>query len=184
MAVYLTTRQIIWCWPLGMVSVTLYALVFYKPSCMPTWGLQGLYFALAIYGWWAWLHGGEDHGELEVSLTSNRARIVLAAIGDAGRDPPRDQTSEPLHRRLAAVHGLGAHLLQHRRPVDADPKAARGLAGVAGGGRLLRRHVPVQGALPDRRAVRGLSGPRRSGLCRVASIDGRDRSSQPETEVA
>ena len=29
-AIYLTARQIIWCWPLGMVGVTLYALVFYQ----------------------------------------------------------------------------------------------------------------------------------------------------------
>ena len=44
-------------------------------------GLQGLYFALAVYGWWAWLHGGEDHGELRVSLASGRTRAILAAIG-------------------------------------------------------------------------------------------------------
>ena len=47
-------------------------------------GLQGLYFALAAYGWWAWLHGGEDHGELRVSLTPGRMRAALmgaAAIG-------------------------------------------------------------------------------------------------------
>jgi nicotinamide mononucleotide transporter len=79
-AVYLTIRQSIWCWPLGMVSVTLYALVFYQAKLYADMGLQGLYFALALYGWWAWLHGGEDHGELRVSLTSNRARAVLAAI--------------------------------------------------------------------------------------------------------
>jgi len=80
-AVYLTTRQVIWCWPLGMISVTLYALVFYQAKLYADMGLQALYFALAIYGWWAWLHGGEDHGELEVSLSSNRMRAVLALIG-------------------------------------------------------------------------------------------------------
>jgi len=79
-AVYLTTRQNIWCWPLGMVSVTLYALVFYQAKLYADMGLQGLYFALAVYGWWAWLRGGEAHGELGVSQASNRARVVLAAI--------------------------------------------------------------------------------------------------------
>jgi len=80
-AVYLTTRQNIWCWPLGMVSVTLYALVFYQAKLYADMGLQGLYFALAVYGWWAWLRGGEDHSELEVSLTSGRMRTVLTTIG-------------------------------------------------------------------------------------------------------
>ena len=79
-AVYLTARQIIWCWPLAMVSVTLYAFVFYDARLYADMGLQGLYFGLAVYGWWAWLRGGEDHGALEVSLTSKRARVVLAGV--------------------------------------------------------------------------------------------------------
>ncbi len=58
-AVYLTTRQIVWCWPLGMVSVILYAAVFFQAKLYADMGLQALYFALAVYGWWAWLHGGE-----------------------------------------------------------------------------------------------------------------------------
>lgn len=83
-AVYLTTRQVLWCWPLGMVSVTLYAAVFYDARLYADMGLQGLYFALAAYGWWAWLHGGEHQGELHVSLTPGRMRVALlvaAAIG-------------------------------------------------------------------------------------------------------
>ena len=82
-AVYLTTRQIIWCWPLGMVSVTLYAVVFFQARLYADMGLQGLYFALAAYGWWAWLHGGEAHGELEVSLASKRARVARFLLGAA-----------------------------------------------------------------------------------------------------
>ncbi len=83
-AVYLTTRQNIWCWPLGMVSVTLYALVFHQAKLYADMGLQGLYFALAVYGWWAWLHGGDDHGELQVTLASARTRAVLLALGAVG----------------------------------------------------------------------------------------------------
>jgi len=79
-AVYLTARQAIWCWPLAMVSVTLYAAVFYQARLYADMGLQALYFGLAIYGWWAWRHAGEDHGELHVTLASNRTRVALAAI--------------------------------------------------------------------------------------------------------
>ena len=81
LAVYLTARQVIWCWPLGMISVTLYAAVFYHSRLYADMGLQAIYFALAIYGWWAWLHGGEDHGTLRVSLLSTRARVALVAGG-------------------------------------------------------------------------------------------------------
>ena len=84
LAVILTVRQIIWCWPLGMISVALYAVVFYAVRLYADMGLQGLYFGLAAYGWWAWLHGGEDHGELEVSLTSSRMRLWLLLAATLG----------------------------------------------------------------------------------------------------
>jgi len=83
LAVFLTARQVIWCWPLAMVSVTLYAVVFFQAKLYADMGLQVLYFGLAIYGWWAWLHGGEGHGELHVTLASNRTRMILALIGGA-----------------------------------------------------------------------------------------------------
>lgn len=84
LAVYLTTRQVIWCWPLSMVSVCLYALIFRDARLYADMGLQGLYFALAVYGWWAWLHGGKEHGELEVSLAPNRLRLVVGTLALVG----------------------------------------------------------------------------------------------------
>ena len=80
-AVYLTARQVIWCWPLAMVSVTLYGVVFYQARLYADMGLQALYFALAIYGWWAWLHGGGDQGELRVTRASPRLLVLLAGLG-------------------------------------------------------------------------------------------------------
>lgn len=80
-AVYLTARQIIWCWPLALVSVSLYAVIFFQAKLYADMGLQAFYFALALYGWWAWLHGGEDHGELQVTLSSGKMRISLGLIG-------------------------------------------------------------------------------------------------------
>ena len=80
-AVYLTARQVIWCWPLAMVSVTLYAVVFHGARLYADMGLQAIYFALALYGWWAWLRGGEDRGELEVSTASWPLRFALLAVG-------------------------------------------------------------------------------------------------------
>jgi len=81
LAVFLTARQVIWCWPLAMVSVTLYAAVFFRAKLYADMGLQALYFGLAIYGWWAWRHGGRDDGELHVTLASTRMKLLLAGIG-------------------------------------------------------------------------------------------------------
>lgn len=81
LAVYLTARQVVWCWPLAMVSVTLYAVVFREARLYADMGLQGLYFALAAYGWWAWLHGGENRGELEVTPASAGLLALLGLLG-------------------------------------------------------------------------------------------------------
>jgi nicotinamide mononucleotide transporter len=80
-AVWLTARQVIWCWPLALVSVTLYAVVFYQAKLYADMGLQAVYFVLALYGWWAWLHGGEDRGELRVTVARWRFRIGLVLLG-------------------------------------------------------------------------------------------------------
>jgi nicotinamide mononucleotide transporter len=82
-AVYLTARQVIWCWPVAIVSVLLYAAVFFDVRLYADMGLQGLYLALAVYGWWAWLRGGEDHGELQVSRASLRLGFTLLWLGAA-----------------------------------------------------------------------------------------------------
>ena len=52
-----------------------------RPGCTPIWGCRGCNLGLAAYGWWAWLHGGEGDGELEVSLTPGptRLRLLLGA---------------------------------------------------------------------------------------------------------
>ena len=81
LAVYLTTREIVWCWPIGMISVVLYAWVFFRAKLYADMGLQALYFALAAYGWWAWRHGGRQHDELTVSRTPMRQRVALFLIG-------------------------------------------------------------------------------------------------------
>jgi len=81
--VWLTVRQVIWCWPFGIVGVTMYALVFHDARLYANMGLQVIYFSLSVYGWWAWLHGGKDHGKLEVSLGSWRLRAWLLVIGGA-----------------------------------------------------------------------------------------------------
>lgn len=124
-AVYLTTRQSIWCWPLGMVSVTLYALVFYRARLYADMGLQGLYFALSAYGWWAWLHGGEDHGELAVTRASTRTRALLAAIAVAagvalGQTLSRlTDASLPFMDSLLTTFSIAAQWMQTRKLLEA-----------------------------------------------------------------
>jgi nicotinamide mononucleotide transporter len=95
LAVWLTTRQQIWCWPIGIVSVLLYVFVFYEARLYATMGLQVVYVALAVYGWYAWAKGGPDEGPLRVSRASSLTVAVALGIG------------------LAATVGLGLLLARH-----------------------------------------------------------------------
>ena len=79
-SVYLSTRQNIWSWPTAIVNVALYAVVFYQGRLYGQMGLQPVYLALSVYGWYEWLHGGAEKTELQVSRASPRLLGVLAIL--------------------------------------------------------------------------------------------------------
>ena len=80
-AVWLTTRENIWCWPTGLVNVGLFTVVFFRAKLYADMGLQVVYVVLCLYGWYEWLHGGRDRGVLRVSATPRTALAALAAAG-------------------------------------------------------------------------------------------------------
>lgn len=82
-AVWLTVRENVWCWPTGLLNVGLYILVFYRAKLYADMGLQVVYVALCLYGWWAWLHGGRHHGPLRVGRTPRAWALGLGLAGVA-----------------------------------------------------------------------------------------------------
>ena len=66
-SVYLSARQNIWSWPTAIAGVGIYVVVFWHSKLYADMGLQFVYIALSIYGWYEWLHGGENKSELQVS---------------------------------------------------------------------------------------------------------------------
>jgi nicotinamide mononucleotide transporter len=84
LAVWLSTRQNILSWPIALVNVSLYAVVFFQTRLYADMGLQVVYFALSLYGWYEWLHGGADRTALAVSRTPRRLALRLAIIGVVG----------------------------------------------------------------------------------------------------
>jgi nicotinamide mononucleotide transporter len=83
LGVWMTTRQKIWCWPVGIVSVSSFIVVFFRAKLYAAMGLQGVYVVLAAYGWYSWLHGGEGRGALRVSRLPRRLGVGLGAVGVA-----------------------------------------------------------------------------------------------------
>jgi nicotinamide mononucleotide transporter len=56
--VALTTRQNVWCWPTGLVQVTLYVYIFHAARLYSDMILHVIYIGLQIYGWQHWVRGG------------------------------------------------------------------------------------------------------------------------------
>jgi len=79
-AVWLTVRQNPWCWPLGIVNVSLFAALFWRERLYADAGLQLVYVGLSAYGWWAWVRGGPFPGQLRVRRTPRRALVLLALL--------------------------------------------------------------------------------------------------------
>ena len=77
-SVFLSARQNVWNWPLGIINVALYIVIFYRAELYANMGLQVVYVVLAAYGWWHWLHGGANQGVLRVSRVSAREAVLLA----------------------------------------------------------------------------------------------------------
>lgn len=79
--VYLTVREKIWSWPIGIMNAALSAVVFKEHGLYSDFGLQFVYIAMSIYGWYEWLYGGANKTELHVTRTPMKTAAVLVVLG-------------------------------------------------------------------------------------------------------
>ena len=79
-AVYLSTRQNVWTYPLGIISVFLYIEIFYDVKLYADMGLQVFFIVLQAYGWYEWLYGGENKTVLHVSRIPFRTGVAAAIM--------------------------------------------------------------------------------------------------------
>jgi nicotinamide mononucleotide transporter len=77
----LAIRQSVWCWPAALVSVTLFAILFFTSRLYMQSALQFYYFGMAIYGWFEWQRGGERHTGVTVHWWPPVLHVaVIAAV--------------------------------------------------------------------------------------------------------
>lgn len=84
--VYLAARQNIWNWPVSIISVISYGILFFDYQLYGDAVLQLYFLFTAIYGWYYWIKRKEEHKKPIVSLSPGRmawialAVVVLAAL--------------------------------------------------------------------------------------------------------
>ncbi len=124
LAVWLTTRQNIWCWPAGIVNVSLYAIVFYRSKLYADMALQLVYVALCLYGWYHWKHPGAQRTRLPVSRLRPRTALALLVVGMpalaglGGFLSRRTDASLPYLDSATTVASLLAQWLQTRKVLE------------------------------------------------------------------
>jgi nicotinamide mononucleotide transporter len=83
LCVWLLVKQHILNWPIGIANNIFFVVLFWKARLYGDMGLQFIYMALGIVGWYRWLYGGEHHSKLIVSRTPRRVLGGFAAAGAA-----------------------------------------------------------------------------------------------------
>lgn len=81
LCVWLTVKQSVWNFPISLLNVATFLFVFAGAGLYADAGLQVVYFALTLIGWWMWLYGGKGHTALHVARVSPREAMALALSG-------------------------------------------------------------------------------------------------------
>ena len=78
-SVWLIAKRRIWTWPVGIVSVLLYMVLFYQIRLYSDALEQVYYLAASIYGWWSWSHSPNERGTIS-DVTFSSARWLIAWV--------------------------------------------------------------------------------------------------------
>lgn len=77
---FLSIRQNILLWPVGILSAVLYMIVFFQTKFYADMGLNGYYFLISIYGWISWEKAKSGKGAGMPVVHAGAARGVLLLL--------------------------------------------------------------------------------------------------------
>ncbi|MGJ1432636.1 nicotinamide riboside transporter PnuC [Sphingobacterium spiritivorum] len=80
LCVYLAARQHILNWPVSIISVTIYAYLFYHSKLYGDAVLQIYFLGTAVYGWYYWIKRKREADKPIVSFTNRQMVQTLAII--------------------------------------------------------------------------------------------------------
>lgn len=83
-AVWLTTRRSPWCFPVGLLSVSVYIWVYAGARLYSEVLLQCFWVVMLVAGWWRWLRHLDATGHVRVAPLQRRAAGLHLLAGVAG----------------------------------------------------------------------------------------------------
>ena len=123
LAVWLTVRQEIVNWPVGIANSAFYLIVFLHARLFADMSLQAIYIGLGFLGWYWWLRGDAGRSVLRVSRTGLMTSLTLTAIlvtGTAGLTVflERVRDAAPFWDALTTVMSLIAQFMLTRKLLE------------------------------------------------------------------
>jgi nicotinamide mononucleotide transporter len=121
--VWLVVREHIWNWPVGLANNVLFAVLFWQSRLFADMALQGVYAAIAIYGWWNWLRGHDAGTRLPITKTrawewGSLALAVPLCTWGVYAVLVRAGGAAPFFDALTTVISLAAQYLLSRKRIE------------------------------------------------------------------
>jgi len=88
LSVYLTAKEKVSCWPVGIINILFFLVLFYQVRLYSDVLLQLYFLVMSFYGWWKWTHPGrkeETNGKQELKITElTRKSVAIALVVSGG----------------------------------------------------------------------------------------------------
>lgn len=77
LCVWLTTKRNIWCWPIGIIGIIFYAILFHEKSDWANFILQFIFLGQSIMGWINW----KNYTDINTTSLSIKDKLKVSVIG-------------------------------------------------------------------------------------------------------
>jgi nicotinamide mononucleotide transporter len=84
LGIWLTIRRLLICWPVTLVSIFLYMVVFYRAGLLSDALLQVFFVVFTFYGWWHWWRGVRQEGVVCIVPLQRSSLVAAVALGVPG----------------------------------------------------------------------------------------------------
>lgn len=121
--VWLVVREHLLNFPIGLLNNLAFGVLFWHVALYADMGLQAVYFALGVYGWWSWVRGGAQGTPLRVTRATRAEWLGLALFLPLGTLAMREALllangAAPLWDAFTTALSLGAQYLLCRKRLE------------------------------------------------------------------